>query len=99
MLERRVQDILETFMNASTFELMENFVPKSLPMLGHVAVGDLVPLALAPARFSMAILTKAGEIQVSMVRRILSSTIEPVFNILPSRCWIANKDEVRAKKK
>ena len=103
LVERRVQDLLDTFMNANTFELMESFVPKSLPMLGLVAVGDLVGTisTLAPTnpcKFSLAILMKAGELQVSMVRRILSITVGPVFNTLPSRSWIANKDEVRAKR-
>jgi len=98
LVERRVQDLLDTFMNANTFELMESFVPKSLPMLGLVAVGDLVGTisTLAPTnpcKFSLAILMKAGELQVSMVRRILSLTVGPVFNTLPSRSWIANKDE------
>ena len=102
LVERKVQDLLDTFMNASTFELMESFVPKSLPMPGLVSVGDLVGTfsTLAPpnpCKFSMAILSKAGELQVSMARRILSSTIQPVFNTLPSRCWISNKDEVKAK--
>ena len=99
LLERKVQDLFDTLMSANTFELMESFVPKSLPMPGLVSLGDLVGTfsTLAPpnpCKFSMAILMKAGELQVSMVRRILSSTIEPVFNTLPSKCWISNKDEV-----
>ena len=101
LLERKVQDIFDTFMSASTFELMESFVPKSLPMPGLVSLGDLAGTFGTltppnPCKFSMAILMKAGELQVSMVRRIVSSTIEPVFNTLPLpyKCWISSKDEV-----
>ena len=93
VLERKVQDLLDTFMSANTFDLLESFVPKSLPMLGLVSVGELVA---KPCNFSMAILTKAGQLQVSMVRQMLSSTIQPVFDNLPSRCWIADMYEVKS---
>ena len=92
-LERKLLELLDTF--GLTFINANNsfdFMPmKSLPMPGMAtSLGDLAGTVSThlvppnPCKLPLAILMKAGELQVQLVRKVVSITVEPVLKSFTS---------------